>query len=42
VALLPGEIFGESNSGYLRLAVVLPEDKIREALSELERVYDSR
>lgn len=42
VGVLPGEIFGESNTGYLRLAAVLPEDKIREALSELERVYDRR
>ena len=38
VALLPGEAFGESSKGFIRFAAVLPEDKIREALSELEGI----
>ncbi len=38
VALLPGEAFGESSKDFIRFAAVLPEDKIREALSELEGI----
>jgi alanine-synthesizing transaminase len=38
VAVLSGELFGVDYVDYVRMAAVLSEDKIREALTELERI----
>ncbi len=38
VAVLSGELFGAEYADYVRMAAVLSEDKIREALTELERI----
>lgn len=38
VAVLSGELFGVEYSDFVRMAAVLSEDKIREALTELERI----
>jgi aspartate/methionine/tyrosine aminotransferase len=37
VAVIPGSDFGESGEGYIRLALNLPGDKLKEATKRIER-----
>jgi alanine-synthesizing transaminase len=41
VAVAPGEGFGEHGEGYLRLALVENEQRIRQAARNLRRFFDS-
>ena len=42
VALSPGRAFGENGEGYVRIAVVENEDRLRQAMRNLERVLVPR
>ena len=37
ILVIPGNVFGESGEGYVRLALTLGEDKIRQAFDRLPR-----
>lgn len=37
VSLTPGEVFGRYGSGYMRISLTAPDDKIEEAMIRLER-----
>jgi LL-diaminopimelate aminotransferase len=42
VSLVPGSIYGEAGKGYIRISVVMPENRIMEAIDRLRRWWDSR
>jgi LL-diaminopimelate aminotransferase len=41
VAVAPGPFFGPAGEGYVRLAVVAPTERVREAMARLRRFVDS-
>jgi aspartate/methionine/tyrosine aminotransferase len=41
VAVTPGEVFGPSGAGYLRLSFCLAEDKIEKGMTRLKRVLET-
>jgi LL-diaminopimelate aminotransferase len=42
VSLVPGSIYGEAGKGYVRISVVMPENRIQEAIDRLRKWWVSR
>jgi alanine-synthesizing transaminase len=42
VALTPGAAFGEAGEGYVRMALVENDQRIKQALRQLDRVLNKR
>jgi len=42
VVVSPGSAFGEAGEGYMRLALVEKEDRLRQAVRQIKRALGSR